>query len=87
MITQNKLKIYTSYSGDSDSWARMSSNKEKEVMNDADWSLIGSLLQDIQLVKKGLTSKEFSLSLQEILLKNCDNIETINQLKKIADKQ
>lgn len=87
MITQEKIKIYSSFQGDVDGWARMGSKKEKVIMSDEDWSLINGLVQDIQLVKKGVTSKEFSDTLQRRLVENCDNPETINQLRKVADKQ
>ncbi len=87
MITQEKIKIYNSFQGDVDGWARMDSKKEKAIMNDGDWFFIDGLLQDIQLVKKGLTSKEFSDTLQRRLIENCDNPETINQLRKVANKQ
>lgn len=87
MLTQEKIKIYNSFQGDIDGWARMGSRKEKAIMNDGDWFLIDGLLQDIQLVKKGLASKEFSDTLQRRLIENCDNPETINQLRKVANKQ
>ena len=84
MITQEKIKIYSSFQGDVDEWARIGSKKEKAIMNDGDWSLIDSLVQDMLLVKKGLASKEFSETLQRRLVENCDNPETINQLRKVA---
>lgn len=87
MITQEKIKIYNSFQGDVDGWARMGSKKEKAIMSDGDWSLIDGLVQDIQLVEKGLASKEFSNTLHRRLVENCDNPETINQLRKVADKQ
>jgi hypothetical protein len=87
MITKDKVKVYNSFHGDIDGWARMGSKKEKVIMSDNDWSLIDNLLQDIRLVAKGLTSKEFSDTLQRKLIENCDNPETISQLKKMANKK
>jgi len=84
MITQEKVKIYNSFQGDVDGWARMGSKKEQSIMKDNDWALIDNLLQDILLVRKGLTSKEFSDNLQKRLVESCDSSETINQLKKLG---
>jgi hypothetical protein len=87
MITHQKLKIYDEYNGDIDSWARMGSRHQNSLMNDDDWLLIDSLIQDIILEKKGIISKEFSDSLHQKLIEVCDTKETINNLKKIADKK
>lgn len=86
MITMCKLKIYTNFKGDGDSWLRFGSKREKALINDEDWFLIDGLMQDIQLVKKGLTSKEYSLSVHNRLIENCDNLETIELLKTLPDK-
>ncbi len=86
MITQEKVKIYNRFQGDIDGWARRGSKKEKSIMSDVDWSLIDSLVQDIRLIQKELTSKEFSDALQIRLSENCNNPETISQLEKIANK-
>lgn len=84
MITKNKIEIFNRYNGDIDGWARSNSNKEKLLIEDNDWYLIDSFLQDLFLVKEGLTSNEFIMNLEDKLIENCDNGETIIQLKKIA---
>lgn len=83
MITENKIKLYNKYSGDIDGWARNSSKKELSIMSDDDWFLIDGFIQDLTLVKKGLASVEFSISLNNKLKENCDTDETINRIKKI----
>lgn len=71
MITEDKLKMYSRYDGDIDSWARTSSRKEKTLMNDKDWFAIESLLQDLKLVRNGLASEEYKATLNEKLKRLC----------------
>ncbi|OJX28464.1 MAG: hypothetical protein BGO86_07595 [Chryseobacterium sp. 36-9] len=51
MITINKVKIYSSYKGNIDGYARMTVNKEPEI-SDKEWFMIDSFIQDLLLVKK-----------------------------------
>jgi hypothetical protein len=81
MITQDKIKIYTKYGGDIDNWARSGSKKEKLVMNDNDWYLIDSLIQDLTLIKNGLAALSFHSDVNYKLKENCDSEETIQMLK------
>jgi hypothetical protein len=87
MITEDKLKIFERYDGNSDSWARNSSEKEKVVMTDDDWYIIESLIQDLFLVKNGLASLQFKDALNIKLKEKCDVEKTINQLKNLAEKK
>lgn len=87
MITEDKIKIFKRYDGDIDSWARSGSKREKFIMTDNDWYIIDALIQDLLLVKKGLTSLEFTNTLNSKLKENCDSEKTINQLQKLADKK
>jgi hypothetical protein len=87
MINENKLKIFEKYDGDIDSWVRSGSKKEKSIMTDGDWYNIDAFIQDLSLVKKGLTSFEFNNVLISKFKENCDSEGAINQLKKIADKK
>jgi hypothetical protein len=87
MITEDKLKIFERYDGDSDSWARNGSEKEKVVMTDDDWYIIESLIQDLFLVKNGLASLQFKDALNIKLKEKCDVEKTINQLKYLAVKK
>ena len=84
MITEKKIEIFNRYNGDIDGWVRNNSITEKLIIEDTDWYLIDSVLQDLYLVKKGVASSEFIVNLQNKLIKNCDNEETIAQLKKLA---
>ena len=87
MITEDKIKIFERYDGNSDSWARNSSEKEKVVMTDDDWYIIESLIQDLFLVKNGLASLQFKDALNIKLKEKCDVEMTINQLKNLAEKK
>lgn len=86
MITVNKVNIYIKYRGDIDGWSRNNSKKELSIIKDDDWYLMNSLIQDIKLLNKKLTSQEYSDKLQENLKLNCENDETINRLRKLADE-
>ena len=80
MISKQKLNIYNKYKGDIDAWSRSGSKKEKEVISDDEWFLIDELLQDLQLVEKGLASESFIKDFNSRLNSNCD-YETISKLK------
>jgi hypothetical protein len=73
MISMLKLKEYEEYRGYYDGFYM------QKVKN-----LIGDLIQDIQLVNKGLVSKEFLNNLHKRLEENCDSDETVNQLRNLA---
>ncbi len=84
MITENKLKVYFKYKGEIDLWVRVGSVKEKKILTDEDWFKINSLVQDLLLVHRKLTSAIFNKSLEEKLTNLCDKEETISLLKKNA---
>ena len=87
MITEDKIKIFKRYNGDIDSWARSGSKKEQLIINDDDWYMIEALVQDLFIVKERLSSLEFNNTLISKLKESCDGEETINHLKKLADKK
>jgi len=77
----DKINIYKRLNGDVDGWARIGTKEEKSIMNDNDWFLIESFIQDINLVNKGLASDSFKDSINERLNENCDSEETIQAIK------
>jgi len=85
MITQEKIDVYRYYNGDSDSWARSGTKKQKQIVNDADWYLIDSLIQDFMLEKAGISSKEYIVKFHEKLKESCDKQLTIDELKKLSE--
>jgi hypothetical protein len=86
MITEEKLQIYSKY-GEIDSWVRSGSKKEKSIMEDQDWYIIESLLQDLFFVNKGISSSEFETEIFKKLAENCQNERTISILKKMAESR
>lgn len=83
MITEELINMFKKYDGNIDNWARNSSKKEKLIITDDDWYLLDSLLQDLLLVKKGLTSTDFNSRLNINIVKSCKNKNTISKLKKL----
>lgn len=83
MITSKKISLYKKYDGNIDGWARLGRKGEQIEMEDVDWYLIESLLQDLKLVGKGLASKEYSEALHERMQSNCSDAEAIEKLKSL----
>jgi hypothetical protein len=85
MITQTKLKIFKRYNGDGDAWARVGKHSEKVAMSDDDWSLIENFIQDIILVKRGLTSPDYAEKLSIKLNEFCETVDVIEEIKRLAE--
>lgn len=73
MLRLEHLKIFYRYNGDIDSWARSGSKKENEIMTDEYWSMINNFQQDLELIRKGITSKEFEMKIMDDLKKVADS--------------
>ena len=86
MITLEKLRIYKKYNADIDGWARAGKRDELKIMNDNDWSVIDKLIQEVELVDKGLASKKFKENLNEKMKEFCEDKETEEQLRRLAKK-
>jgi hypothetical protein len=82
MITKQKIEIYRKFQGDSDGFSRSSLTKEKDLFQKNDWSLIDSVVQDLELVKNGLCSEEYKNLLDKTLEDNFDTtaIELIKKM-------
>jgi hypothetical protein len=82
MITKQKIEIYKKFHGASDGFVRVGSRAEKELMPYDDWALIDSVLQDLELIEKGLASKDFKNHIDTKLKENFDfkSIEIIRHL-------
>jgi len=85
MITLKKIEIYMSYNGDGDRFVRFGNSQEKLIINYEDWSLIESLIQDIRLSKRDLVSEQYLENINKKLEANCDNTDTIIELKMLVD--
>ena len=81
MITKKLLNYYIKYNGDLDSWSRTLFAKQELYK---DWYLIGSIIQDLELIRKDIASEEYRKKVENILQQNCDDKETIAELLKIG---
>jgi hypothetical protein len=59
MITKAKIEIYKKYKGDGDMFVRCMTKSEQNIMGKDDFRLIDDLLQNIEIVNKGLASLTF----------------------------
>ena len=77
LITSDRLRIYRSYHGDIDGILRNNNNQELKLFGaeiDVIWSMIDNKVQDLEIIKKGLVSKEYES-------------RTLTQLKEICDRE
>jgi hypothetical protein len=89
MLTLEKVEIFKSYKGYYDGYHIQSNGKEK-IISDDEWFLLSNLMQDIYLIRKGISAKSFENSVNEHLLRNCDTQQTINlifELEKYLNEQ
>ena len=89
MLTSEKVEIFKRYKGYYDGYHTQCNNLVK-VISDDEWILLNNLMQDIFLVRNGLSAKSFKNSINERLVKNCDTQETINlifELEKYLNEQ
>lgn len=83
MITLQMLEIYRHYNGDIDAWVRSHGQHADLLISDKTWGQIDSIFQDINIVKNGLASPDYRLSLLKRIETECDlaaGIELKNQL-------
>ena len=80
MITKQKIEIYRKYGGDGDGFVRFGQKNEKDIIEHNDWSMIDSVLQDLELIKKGLCSSNYKDKLENTMQQNFD-IEAIDIIK------
>ena len=86
MITLERLKIYKKYSGNIESWDRFGKKKDKGFLEYEEWELIDELIQNIELVEKGLASESFKSQTLNKLNDACDNEKTQQDLKTLIGK-
>ncbi len=86
MITQEKLNIYKKYSGNMESWDRFGKKKDKRIMPYKEWEMIDELIQNLELVEKGLASVDFKLQTLKKLSQACDSEKTQQELVSLLGK-
>jgi hypothetical protein len=82
MITQQKVAIYKKYLKDNDLFAIMADSTEKALMK-GHWHLIDRFVQDLIMINNGLVSDQYIKMVETSLETNCENLETIHDLKAI----
>lgn len=73
MITIDQLNIYRKYGGLEDGLARAGRTSEKQLFENNDWGKIADSEQNIELIAKGLTSKEFKIRIIQKLHEDFDS--------------
>lgn len=73
MITLQKLSVYNKYSGDIDQFSRMGIRKDHSIIGEEEWFFLRNILQSLDMVKKKVTSSEFSTKTIEELKNSCDS--------------
>lgn len=84
MITLEKLKIYSKYSGDGDAWIRLGKGGIDSVITSDDWRLIDDLLQDLTIIKNGYAPLSLAISVDKRITETFDNEHTIEFLKSMV---
>lgn len=85
IINADRIKIYRHYGGDIDGILKINKRVDLEKFGsdlDEIWSKITGVLQDIELVKKGLASKEYAEKVLVEIKTLCDNA-TYEELTKV----
>lgn len=83
MITEQKIEIYKKYQGDIDGFSRGGKKREKNLFDEKDWSLIDSVLQDLEIVNAGLCASDYKERLIRLLKDNFDK-KAIELIKKMV---
>ena len=82
MITKAKLEIFEYYHFDIDAFGH-GSKKHRQMMSEEEFVFLSNIIQDIKLIKNNLASKEFEIDLENKLIANCDNNETIREIRNL----
>ena len=84
LITEKRLKIYLKHDGDTDMFEYNATEQEMVELYGEVWKQIESFIQDINLIKKGLVSKDYENRVNEKIYNLCDSVHTIELLYEIA---
>ncbi len=82
MITTEKIKIFDSYGGYYDGFARVGLEDEKAIFDNDDWHIISCFYQDIELIKKRLAAQSYIDQTIDKLKLHCDK----DSFKKLANE-
>ncbi|WP_299215097.1 hypothetical protein [uncultured Aquimarina sp.] len=82
-ITEYHIELYKRVGGDVDHLLRIGIQEEKTLKNQDIILKIGEIVADLELVKKGLTSFEYTEKLNVKLIELCSNDNVITQMKQL----
>jgi hypothetical protein len=84
MITERKLQIYAKYSGDIDGWVRTGKGGEVREITDQEWRDIDSILQRMDVVKRGEASADFEEETRRLATGLAENAQVLDALWHLA---
>ena len=79
MLTLEKVEIFKSYKGYYDGY-HIQNNDKVKIISDEEWFLLSNLMQDIYLIRNGLSAKSFDRSVNKQLSRVCDTEDTIKSI-------
>jgi hypothetical protein len=82
MLTIEKINTYIRYRGFLDGYVLLTKRSE-DLISGEDWVLIQEIIQDLNLINKGLTSGLYTEEVNKKIIDNCDSLETQKRLKEI----
>lgn len=85
VLTLEKLRVYESFDGDIDGWARTSRPQNPAGMTDEDWFLIDELRQALHQVAARLASPHYAAQVEQRLLAVTDGDPVRERLRRLAD--
>ena len=86
MITSDKIKVYSKYNGDPDGFARTNRKKDIGVIEEGDWKVIDSFIQDLGLIQRDLVSDEYKRNFEERFQRLTDQEKTRIKLRELSSK-
>jgi hypothetical protein len=84
MITLPKLRVYASYEGDGDMFARSGRRRYLELITDSDWYLIDRLIEDATVINRKLGSVQRTAEAIKRIQDNCDSQEAVEEIMRLA---
>lgn len=85
MINIDKINTYSCYDGEVDGLGH-GPKRDRKIISEDEFILIGNLIQDIRLIQKNIASPSYEEQVNKKLKEICDGDETIFYLKALAAK-
>lgn len=85
MITIEHIRIFKSYGGDIDGWARI--KKRCDIMTDDIWFEIEGILQNLTLIKNQVASEGFTTQTLQHMKTACESQEVEQELVELSKRR